>query len=396
MEQPKMEKKKRKSPAGKNAVVRKIALVLGILFLTGGTLFADFVNFPETSGAALTTDGLLNQFDLFTSEMGSALSTNNSIGLNWSSPYIGQFLGIPLHFGAGLTLGTAMFTFDETDDFVRMWGMDISKPIIGRQQILPMYTVELKFGGFANLPFDFGIKIGWLPDLPLWGPMTYAVSNFGFDLGVTVFRSETSGTAVAVGGGYTHLDAKISGKVVDPLSASFAKDTQGYGFSGWQANDGASVFFEDADNPNTKVTLGVESDIISLKLIGNQPVIDTGVTIFAAVQAGLLLTKGIFKLTPKDPYGSLAGVSGATRDTIETVLPWLVDFPTGELKYTWEGDGSKLKVENFTVTTNNTNVSFNAVAGLGIELGYIHIDVAVLINVMSSVVGFSLGVRYQQ
>jgi hypothetical protein len=197
-----------------------------------------------------------------------------------------------------------------------------------------------------------------------------------------------------VGGGFTHLDAKISGQVVDPRNASFVKTSQGYEFAGWD-NNSIGGFFADAGNPDTKVTMGVESDIISLKVIGNQPILDTGVSIFAAVHGGLSLTKGVFKLTPNDPFGSLNGVSSTDESTgIETGLPWLADFPTGELKYTWEED--KLKVESFTVNTNATIVSINAVVGVGIELGSIHIDVAALVNILHSGVGFSLGVRYQQ
>ncbi|MDR0487559.1 MAG: hypothetical protein LBG91_04860 [Treponema sp.] len=90
---------------------------------------------------------------------------NSALGLNWSDAGIGQFP----HFGVGLSAGITTI-----DGIATMDGGPIEKAIeqfdgyfpMKISGLLPGYTVEGRIGGFV-LPFDIGLKIGYLDVQPL-------------------------------------------------------------------------------------------------------------------------------------------------------------------------------------------------------------------------------------
>ncbi|MCL2411649.1 MAG: hypothetical protein FWC97_08405 [Treponema sp.] len=97
----------------------------------------------------------------FSDRMAESAAFNSTMGLNWSDAYIGQFLGIPPRFGAGVTMGFTFLNVDGLGDLLNFFNIDsfggnAGFPLLG-------YVAEGRIGGFI-LPFDVGVKIGVLPD----------------------------------------------------------------------------------------------------------------------------------------------------------------------------------------------------------------------------------------
>ena len=99
----------------------------------------------------------------FSDGLAKALPFSSSLGLNWSDAYIGKFFpSAPPHFGVGVAVGATSL---ETDS-LRNLASQMGAVIFGNSRWIPIpaYTLEGRMGGFF-LPFDVGIKFGYLPTL---------------------------------------------------------------------------------------------------------------------------------------------------------------------------------------------------------------------------------------
>ena len=135
---------------------KRILVVMFLAFLVGGgSLFAQ-------TGPNLTQ--LQNDFQQLTTDVANVLPTASTIGLNWSTAYVGQLL----HFGVGVAGGAV---FAPTTGFDKLAAdPGIPNPLAqsgleGQPGVgipIPAAVVEARLGGLI-LPFDIGAKIGYIP-----------------------------------------------------------------------------------------------------------------------------------------------------------------------------------------------------------------------------------------
>jgi hypothetical protein len=93
------------------------------------------------------------------SSLSAALPFNSTLGLNWSDAYIGQILGVPPHFGVGVSAGATSVKSDEMKVLLDTLGVDTQD--LPEILPLPAGTLEARIGGFI-LPFDIGLKAGFI------------------------------------------------------------------------------------------------------------------------------------------------------------------------------------------------------------------------------------------
>lgn len=150
----------------KGGSMKRLLVVVMILFAATGA-FAQTFSFSQFQTA----------FQDFASGVASALPLDSSVGLNWSDAYIGQFP----HFGLGATVGAATIPFSVVNKTITELGGTIPSNLgfLSTYGVpLPAYSIDLRIGGFV-LPFDIGLKFGYLPsnvfsgnfsaDYLLWG-----------------------------------------------------------------------------------------------------------------------------------------------------------------------------------------------------------------------------------
>lgn len=167
--------------------------------------------FHVRSLSLLSSQTFEEQVGDFADMMNKSLPFAASMGLNWSNPYIGQLIGHPMHFGVGIALGSVFFNNTEPADLGELMGITIEDSMIQDKQWLPSYVFIGRLGGLGNIPFDFGFKFGYLPDMPLWGSLDYNTLIFGFDINYAVYISRKSGPVVVVGLGFDKLDGGANG-----------------------------------------------------------------------------------------------------------------------------------------------------------------------------------------
>ncbi len=93
--------------------------------------------------------------------LAGSLAFNSTVGLNWSDAYIGQLIGVPPHFGVGVTVGTTTIDGGKVVSLMEDLGYELPSSLESSIP-LPAMTAEARIGGFI-LPFDIGVKAGYLP-----------------------------------------------------------------------------------------------------------------------------------------------------------------------------------------------------------------------------------------
>jgi len=181
--------------------MKRLFIVFGILLFAAAGLSAQIDFDYDVFGDA---------FEDFASEISTTLPSTAAVaGLNWSPAYIGEFP----HFGVGLSVGAFTIPYDFIEplvndlglslpsefDYVEKWGMPI-----------PAYAFDARIGGFA-LPFDIGLKFGYLPDAlrDKLGKINADYLLAGGDVRFRMVEGRGLLPTVSVGGGYTYLKGSV-------------------------------------------------------------------------------------------------------------------------------------------------------------------------------------------
>ncbi len=182
--------------------MKKILIMIAVTVLVGAA--------PLTAQETFSLDTFKDSFETFSEEFATSLPMNSTIGLNWSDAYIGQLLGIPPHFGVGVTTGVTTIPASVFTDLVDELGVDASggiDEISGVGLPMPGYAVDARVGGFI-IPFDVGVKVGVLPGISL-GDVDVEYTNVGFDVRYAVLDGPIL-PKLSVGVGYNYLSGLIS------------------------------------------------------------------------------------------------------------------------------------------------------------------------------------------
>jgi hypothetical protein len=160
-------------------------------------------------------------FEQFAQDMASTLPFNASIGLGWSDAYIGQFP----RFGLGVTFGATMIPSEPVKKVLQAFSITLPKQFSYVEKYgfpVPAYTFDARLGGFA-LPFDVGVKVGYLPPdmmqnmgLPL--SLNYLLA--GADIRFALLKDRGLVPALSLGAGYSFMKGSLSvpGLLSGPLT----------------------------------------------------------------------------------------------------------------------------------------------------------------------------------
>ena len=225
-------------------------------------------------------------------------------GLNWGDPYIGQLKGHPNHFGYGLSLGTVLFPSEMMAKVLEnLFQITYDPHLRNQYYILPNWTFDVRLGGFAGLPIDFGAKIGYLPPIPLLGILSYNVFQYGVDIRNRIFRGQFSLTELAIGLSYNSITSRMKG----PYTTGNLLDANG----GTLFILGGSFSFD------------WSADIINFKVQLSQPLFRPYLSLFFNIDTGYILMKNAWMIDestilnlqmPDDPDG---GVYEVTSDSVK-------------------------------------------------------------------------------
>jgi hypothetical protein len=212
-------------------------------------------------GGTFTFTQFQNAFQGFANGAASALPLESSVGLNWSDAYIGQFP----HFGIGVTAGAATIPFAAINGVINTFGGSIPSNVSFLSSVgipFPAYTVDARIGGFI-LPFDIGVKVGYLPSGSLSG-VGFSVDYLmvGADVRYGLLKDSGLTPGLSIGVGYTYMRGNVAVPGVLPSTVintvSFGGSNHTIGFTSPDLN-----FFWNTSVIDAKVQLSKELFILT-------------------------------------------------------------------------------------------------------------------------------------
>lgn len=347
---------------------KRIAVALA-LALTLGTaeLFAQTPSFSQ-----LQTD-----FGTFANNIATTLPAASTIGDDWSWGYIGNFP----HFGIGLTAGFVMAPTTGINALAGDFGMSNLTSALGQYGNLvglpiPAAVVDARIGGFI-LPFDIGIKVGFIPSQVNLGNFLPAGMNLNFHLyGVNVHYAVVKEgfirPSVVVGLGYNHYDGFLSSPI------------------------GSGVTVGSVYDPSTGKTATISMSAPQAIFQWNSNDID------ATVQ----VSKHILILTPYAGFGATYGFSQAGGgvssqlyiDEGSGAQPMTQSQATSIEQYYHQATGQTISFnpsQGFSVLSNANGFSFRVYAGTSLNIWVLKIDINGIYNISTGKIGMNLGSRLQ-
>ncbi|MDR2900592.1 MAG: hypothetical protein LBV20_03615 [Treponema sp.] len=170
---------------------KMIAVGLALILISAGNVFAQQFDLGD----------LQSDINAFSAEMAETLPFNSALGLSWSDAYIGNFP----HFGVGAFAGASLM--DATTVMNLLDDFDISVPFDINSIPLPAAGAEARLGGLI-IPFDIGLKLGWLPaiDLP---NSSFDYFMVGADIRYAIMKGNIILPKITLGVGYNYMQGDI-------------------------------------------------------------------------------------------------------------------------------------------------------------------------------------------
>jgi hypothetical protein len=322
----------------------------------------------SVSVSALSFTDLQGDIDEFSEAMAKVLPFNSTIGLNWSDAYIGQLISAPPHFGVGVSVGATTVNLSSIANILDYFGQDLGafglKGAIGDGgMVLPAYTAEARIGGFI-LPFDIGVKVGYLPKMEGLGDLDYLL--VGGEIRYAILKGSVILPKLSVGLGVNYMHGGIGMNI-------------GGGTTEFDIGNKTLAI----QDPHMNFTW--ESTSIDLKAQVSKSFLI--ITPYLGLGASWAASKVGYELNSKITYGGTA-LDQAGVDAINTALN-AADKPTIDRN----GGGFSSYKEN------PNGWSLRAFGGLSINMAVIRLDLTGMINFLDlnnyAAFGATLGVRFQ-
>lgn len=174
--------------------IERIAFCCAVLLL-----FVGFHAFPQVP-EGVNFEDLKTSMENFTGNLAKSLPFNSSLGLTWSDAFIQK----APHFGIGISMGFTTMEADSLKKLLSCFEMDLPMNLKGFP--IPGYTVEGRIGGFV-LPFDIGVKFGYLPIKPAGIKLDYFLA--GGDIRYALLEQNLVLPAISLGVGFNYLSGGI-------------------------------------------------------------------------------------------------------------------------------------------------------------------------------------------
>jgi hypothetical protein len=308
-------------------------------------------------------------------DIGSALVFTSLIGLTWSDTYIGQLISIPSHWGVGFSMGATTLRLNNFNTILSKFGYT-SDDSFAEKQLLPVYTIDLRIGGFGRAPFDLGIKFGYLPYMPLFGEVSYEASVAGLDLRWEIVD------------GYGNTPSVAFGLEVDSISG-------GVRSKGRTVLTGLPTFGDMTVGGDATAGIIWESFVFSLKLHTARSFWEPRLNIYAGLRTGAAVTKVGYHLIGGEGiifnYGGiptpLDKLSSGQLNTLSSELGYVSKNKTS---FMVDGDNIIGLLDGF---------EFNLALYNGLAFDFnnrTYLDLSLMLDILNFELGVSISFRYQQ
>ncbi len=309
----------------------------------------------------------------FVDSVAGNLPAAAAIGGTWSDAYIGQFFpSVPPHFGVGVTTGAIFVAKDPANELTSAFGVQLPEFLKNFGLPLPVLAIDGRLGGII-LPFDVGIKVGFIPQFmsDLVPDVKLEYFLFGIDARYPILQENVVLPGLSIGLGYSYLNASARMKIGDPITMS---NVPYYDGSTNKYNGQLTL-----SAPELGVNWG--ASIIDLKahlsksLLILTPYLGLGASLAVGeIGAGYYSTLSLHRPTPGDTLTGQAAVNSIKA--------------TGFNQFDISPDG-------VNDTASVSGWGFRIYGGTSINLLLLKLDLKALWNINTGAWGGDLGVRVQ-
>jgi hypothetical protein len=292
----------------------------------------------------------------------------SSIGLAWSDTYVGQLISIQPHWGIGFSMGVTTLKFDSLKDFLSKFGYT-NEFAFADNPFLLAYTIDIRLGGFKQLPFDIGFKWGLLPYEPLFGDINGEINSMGLDFRWEIVNGWLDTPALYVG---FEIDSVTFG-VKKPVNATLTGLTAGNIVIGGDSTAG----------------LNWEVLVFSLKTQVAKNFWQPRLNMYAGLRIGGYYAKTGYELsggdgisiggTPLDQFGDFSGLASELNSA--------------------SGNGITFSVDEDSITGLREDFGASIVFYNGLAFHFTSrtcLDISLMVDILGFGFGSSIGFRYQQ
>jgi hypothetical protein len=306
----------------------------------------------------------------FAEDNSGRLIMSADLGLGWSDAYIGQLIDMPPHYGFGLTFGMNSLKTEKLNALTNALGLKKLEPWFAEKQFFPGYVIETRVGGFRDLPFDVGFKVGYLPALvEMFGDLQYENLLFGGDFRYNLSRGFGWSPEFSVGFG------------VNYLTGYFLKT----GYTGAWGDDLAG------GGSDLRITWNTLSFL--LKLIVSKSLLFDRITLFAGLNGGFAISEtGLALVGDKFTWGGqpVKDLSMGQYSAITSALKGMGNNSEWEIKDNYGNFGAWGKITKYTP-------SLHTYEGISFDFdNSTHLQVAIMFDFLHLEFGLSVGYRWQQ
>ena len=300
---------------------------------------------PSQAFADTTFEDIKKGMDNAADTFSTTLPFYSTLGLNTPDAYIGQLLRVPPNITVGASAGAVFIPVSELEGFLDKLDVSVPSELDTLGLPMPAALLDARFGGFVY-PFDFGVKVGYLPKLDVFGKdVSFDSLLVGADIRTPVFRGPGPIPTVSVGAGVNYVSGHMSFPIQDVTV------TDG-------GDGGGAVTLEDA-----VFSADWSATVFDLK---------------AQASSNLLIFT---------PYAGL-GASYALADT-----EFAVESDDAESL----ADASGLDIDDTSVSASSdeTGWGVRAFGGTSINMAMLRLDLGLSYNVIGKNLGANIGARIQ-
>jgi hypothetical protein len=316
----------------------------------------------DVTPADASLGALKKSVDDFATNLAYSLPFNSSLGLHWSSAYIGDFP----KFGVGISFGYTTMDIDSFDAVFKQFGRTLPDLSGFGGFPIPGWTIEGRIGGFIpKVPFDIGLKFGILPLKNLSEDLAkFDYLMIGGDVRYAVIKGNVIFPTVSVGMGFNYLSGAIG------VSAG---------------SDRTFGFKDPATKEDYTLSLGAPAIVLPWRT--------------ATLDFKAQISKSFFFITPYLGIGTSIGWSKAGYEVTTKVTVKKGDdtVPLNDVKdlLTKAFGIEDLSTTGFGATTKINKWSGRLFGGLSFNMALFKLDLTAFWNFYDNRYGVSIGARIQ-
>jgi len=310
-------------------------------------------------------------FDVFIEAIAGDIASTAVTGLAWSPAHLGQFP----KFGIGVSVGATMLPYASIEPLLDEIGESLPTGVSFMEDTgipLPSAVIDARIGGFG-IPFDIGLKFGYVPDATQLGDnVRLDHLAAGADIRFAILQDKGWVPGLSIGAGYSYLSGNLQ---IDGVAGedSITDITDLMTTWGGKPAGTYELVYSDPD-----LGLRWESHV---------------------VEAKVQLSKKLLIFTPNVGFGAAYAVQATGAGFITSSVSYLENGAPGDINdvYIACDAAGEDHPEDLAITAGSDapGWTLQVFGGTSIDVWVLHLDLGAKYNILTGSYGGNVNLRFE-